>query len=659
MAMELSRIFTTPMHPPVLWGAGILAVALLVLFRKATVVCPDLALPWEGFFIEAPPQQDSRRIPPLWVWILAAAVMALGYAASQPIGPPDRSLPRLNVVLLEADVTSQSRELGGRRRLDRLRDALRQWSSGRPADDRFLLIRVGSRPTILGAELTPSQFAEALDQVQPGDAPADWDAALRLALTNLRGDHRVLALAAGQPYEHWDKWSARTGTAPPPLVYFREGASRPNTAIETVSVLDSPFKTDPRDFEVFICFRHFGAAPKRNATLLVNGKHLGDQEVPGGRDQVVVWSLPGKIREPGVLTIRLTPADDQPADDVARVVLPQRQPLRIGVSPSIARAMPTLQNLARAFPIELVDLAASSPGASEPLGLIIVPPPSGPDGHLPDCNAMVVGGAGAPVTVVPLGLDFDHPLCRDVTRLDVAEMPAWPAEDDSSGDVALHGATKGSPTSSSGRFLTLAWTTLERRYRRAHFAFDPFAYGPKFEVRAAALLLINAVEWLAPETVLPLSLTAGMPVPLGGIGPGPVSVQREAAEGRAAEDVASASETAMEIPGAALELAGIHQLLRAGRPAGRFAVNPASSPIVGEHGPAIEDLTTQSALTTPGRKPSPADFLWWGLGLALLALETLWFLWKTGRLQAMRRRRKAARSAARETEKAHRARSGI
>lgn len=653
---SFSWLSLTLTYPHALAMAVALAAIVLVLFRSATGRSPEVPLPWEGLFIEAPPRR-VRRVPPPSIWVLALATLALGVASGIPVGAPPQGRPRLHVILLEADVASQSREVGGRRRLDHSVDALRAWSSARPAIDRFLLIRVGAEPRVVGAGLSAAQLREAMERIVAGDAAADWPVAFRLALSHLRGSDRDLVVAAGEPRRRLADWSLRAGIVAPPAVFLRSGAGAPNTAVETVRVHRSPFRAEDHETDVLIRFRHFGAAPGRRATVEVNGKPMVEREVPAGQDQLVVWSLSRVIRESGVLTVRLSPPDGQPADDVARAVLPEGRPLRVGVSGVGPHARRVLERLAQAFRVELLDPAAGAPDAGGPPDLAVVASPGVPGASLPECNALVFGGSGPPVRATPLGPDPEHPLCRDVTRVDVAEVPAWPpAEEEQPTDVALHGALEDGP-GGAGRICPLVWTTSRERLRRAHFAFDPFAPGPRYQgFRAAAMLLINAIEWLTSENALPLASPAGTPVPLEGIGPGAVALLREA-EGRDPEEVLAVSSEALELPGPASELAGIYQLRRGGRPAGRFAVNAVAGPIEREAGPDLEAPGQATTAGTPSGAPAPADSRWWYLFLALLGLESLLVVLESGLLGKARRRRREAKVQAGAAASARRARA--
>ncbi|HID74542.1 MAG TPA: hypothetical protein EYP56_00930, partial [Planctomycetaceae bacterium] len=310
---------------PGLVTAGI----LLWLFWRSRRRGRPAVFPWRGLFIDNPPQ-SPRFPPPLWLVLLVLAVLALSTAASGPRWVrPAWQVQRL-VVVLESGVEALSREIEGRRRFDQLVQALRRIVASDYAKGRFILIEAGLRPRASDRWLTAGEFREALRRVEPTEAPTDWRAALDRAEIRAARQDATLVIAAGTPEQHYQRWRAETGLPERPRVFVRAGRAAPNVGIESIAVFQSPFACTTETVEVHVRVRAFDHSQVRRVRLALDDQPFGEGRVETSISQFQARTLvlPGLPRA-GVLSVRLEPRDDQPADDVARAVIPQPRRLRV------------------------------------------------------------------------------------------------------------------------------------------------------------------------------------------------------------------------------------------------------------------------------------------------------------------------------------------
>ncbi len=606
----------TFMTPLALVGGILVTGILLRLFRQSHRKAPPIDFPWKGLFFVNPPQASS--IPPFWLMVLLCALFLLTIAATQPIKYDTGNEPEYCVVLPETGLEAQSIEQGNRPRLDHLVDLLTQWAGKRPSRDRFLLISAGIQPSESNDWLSAAELARHLRMIEAVDGPTDWQTAFDRAEVHLGRTDGTLVVAAGTPETHHTAWLRKTMLDDRSHVYLRSGEPAPNAGVESISVFHSPFAESSNTLDVHVRLRAFGDEQTRRLVFRLNGNKL---ILPGGDSsgEIPIRITPGHpttipligIPESGRLEIKLMPPDDQPADDLARAVIPELKTIRVGLLHTALKVQAVLERLP-GFEVEVTqpDQVSSS------IDICIADARKISRADLPDKNCLIFAGEGRPVDAMLLGTDDHHPLCKGVGPPDFRSLQIWLPEVTDVNVAMLASQTFGG-TIPSGVARPALWTETHRGQRIVGFAFDPFRFDfDRF--RKVPILLANSLEWLSSLADKPLAVHLGAePDFLQDTHTLIWNAPADAAEGRAAEPN----------PIEALEKAGFYRALARERSQWHFAANAPTRPIVNEPGGPIQQATVVQTAPDRRDKRRSVDFWLWVGSLGLLALELfLYFL---------------------------------
>lgn len=607
--------------------AGIIAsVTAYILWRvckKMSRFFEELRFPWHGLFIEEKP--DKPRVPPVWLWILLGAVLLLGIAAALPRRKAESPAPKRHLILVSAGVESQSRELGISR-IERLKKMIQAYAQDQNPQDEFQVVAVGVQPRVTGPWIRSDQMQDTLAKVVTSDAVSNWQAAFDAAdqwLTSIPG---ILVIAAGDPAARYQRWLIDSQLPPRSCVYLRAGESASNVGITSVSVIHSPFQR-PEETLVLVRFEAFSASQQKvNLRLFFDGKQLDSGPIGSlPADQPATLPISG-FPGPGRLELIVDSREDaQPADNRAFAVIPPSQQLHIAVAQEDKRAFEILQRLALANLIQVHAVDPARPYDEDPPDIFIthVDPAGGdPPSRV---NTLLIGGTGSPVRAMPVGIEADHPIGQGLGDVDFRRVQAWRSQVVNA-DAAVVGAEVSDLDLPTGGTFPLVWTQSRGRCRQARFAFDPFAFSNYQQVRKVPILLANALEWLAPVSTLPASLTAGASLDLNGIGPGVLRLERSDS-GSDWQPVCDIQEDQGLIPPETLERAGLYRLRRGEQMVWEFAVNAAACPVVAEAG--AKEQQSYAAANQNQEMGMPWDKKFWMIGGGLILLETLVYLFSS------------------------------
>jgi len=577
--------------PAALWLLLSLPVIVLLHMlraRRISLIVSSTLL-WERTARELIVRLPVRRLERsllLVLQLLAAAVLALALARPAVVWPGRSGAL---VLVFDTSLSMQARDAapGGLTRLAAAgAEALALVErSGRGIP--VMIIAAGSVPrTVLEFSTEPAAIRRAVRRLVPTDAAADLEGAVRAAASvRLRGrPAQVVVFTDG------------AGPALPRVAYRLYGGSSANLAITRAAAS----RSEDRPL-LLVEVTNFGEAARR-ATLRVawpdGTAETAAVEIAGGRAASRVWAARGEgIADISILGGDILPGDDRVAVPIGTAALPRV----LLVTPG----NPFLESALSVLPSQRVEV--TSTGRAEAWGdydLIVLDRVTAPVlppgrylliGTFPDALPVEVGDPVTGPTV--LRTAAAHPLLRmvDLSGIRVEEAPVLRPR---AGQVLAEGS------------VPLLWVLDRPDLRVVLLPFDltrsDLPLHPAFP-----LLMANALEWLAPPTVV----TAGTAPVL----PAPTAARVDLVDPAGGQTAVAPRDGVLVLP--LLERAGQY-LLRAGDQTRRIIVTPATA--------TESDLRRRPA--APG--PAPAELglqereLWALLvGLALLLLLAEGALW--------------------------------
>ena len=610
-------------HPNVIWFAGVVAIILYLLCRKSHKHLKRVRFPWKELFIENKPKASVT--PPIWLWILLVALIFLATALSLPFNIKQDKGAKCYIVMVESGIESKSKEQGGVERMTLFKDALLRLADKANPSDQFLPIRVGVNPKVEDSWMKSNQFKKTIRNIESGDAQSDWKKAFSAIEHIVYNKNFVYVIVGGQPEKVYKEWINGSRLPEQDHLFIRKGRTVPNVGIEYIQVFKSPFSENLGDIEVFIQIRAYNGDESRKVVVSINNKQVGKANLSIKENDSKLIPIKG-LPEEGLLEVKLTPSDDQPYDDIAYAVIPTVDKIEVGViSSSPANLIKALSNISV---INVQELNQENINKNElPHILILEMDLINWDSSIPQCNRIFFSGPGsksAAMAVKPLQIKADHPLTKDLTHLDFNKIMAWPSEGSKKGAAILV-----TPINISGPIFPLVSSETSGRFRSAYFHFDAFSSIDFSRYRTIPVLIINALEWLAPYASLSSVVTAGTDYSLNGL-PGIITedIKLSKSPGKNIQFINISDDS---ISARKLEFAGIYSLTSGEKQLYRFAVNAKSSPVIKEKGLEETSIISSTVKDTREEQILPLDFVWWTIGLFLILLETMVYL-KSSRL---------------------------
>jgi hypothetical protein len=347
---------TLSQYAMLLAGTGALVVVFYLLkLRRRRVAVPFGKL-WEQVLMERQATsllQRLRRIVSLLIQL--ALLWLLVTALADPREEDTNQRGRDFVVLVDTSASMRARDVArGDGRIGEARAWLRDAIDRLGPHDRMMIVQMDAQVVPLTPMIDERPvLREALAQLRATDTEADFPRALRLAtdvLSEGREGHVVL-LSDGVLGE------ARDGLGPVDLGsarlhWVKIGHGGRNVAVSGFSVRRYPI--DRSACEVFLDVRNTGSRDERvELTLVGDGQELMVRRMSVPRGKSVSLTLPGQQAASRTLEARLALVgeacdddgdcpggrcsgdrrcilgDDQPADDRAYALLPERRPVKV------------------------------------------------------------------------------------------------------------------------------------------------------------------------------------------------------------------------------------------------------------------------------------------------------------------------------------------
>jgi hypothetical protein len=341
-------------------GAAVTALYILKL-RRRPITVPFSKL-WERILRDKEATSLFSRLKRIFSLILQLAILALlVFALGDPRTAIEVVKGRNVVVLIDTSASMQARDggpTGQKPRVDLAKDELRKIIRGLGASDRMLIASMDAVVT----PLTPmtgdvARLEQALDDVRPVDARADFPRALRYAADTLRGVKRseMVVISDGVLGEAKDGLGALKSNAcddenvPRPdgkwtcvgdarFSFVPVGSGKRNVAITEYSVRRYPL--DKSRYEVMIEVQNFGEKDEDIELRLLGDGVLVDLtklHLKSGEKLPRFYPNLGGASRQLEARINIAPPnpadppifDDMPADDHAYAVLPERRRTKV------------------------------------------------------------------------------------------------------------------------------------------------------------------------------------------------------------------------------------------------------------------------------------------------------------------------------------------
>jgi hypothetical protein len=383
-------------------GAALIVVFYILKLRRRAVPVPFSRI-WDSVLKDKQATElfsKLRRVLSLLLQLglLALLVLALG----DPKPKEDLREGRHLVLLIDASASMKAVDVKPTR-LTAAKAEAENIVRGLGASDRAIVVQMGSVPTPRSSMSGDrAELLQAIAQVTASDTHADLEAGLFFGRDSLRGlPHAELVVIGDGAYAKSALPAARVNLEGAEPRFVPIGKSRKNLSISEFSVRRYPL--DKARYEVMLEVANLDDEPV-DVELELSGDGVVVDVTrlklgPNERLPRYYQDLAGASR---TLTARITAAagaDEQPADDVAYALLPERRRARILlVSPGNTYLEATL------LLDEYLDVAQVAPGAPLPAGKFDVAIFDGVAPALPDnVGAALYLNPPAEGTPVPLG----------------------------------------------------------------------------------------------------------------------------------------------------------------------------------------------------------------------------------------------------------------
>lgn len=411
---------TIAQYAALLAGAGAIVVVFYLLkLRRRRVAVPFGKL-WEQVLMERQATsliQRLRRILSLLLQLLLLWLLVT--ALADPHDEEELARGKDLVVLVDTSASMRAKDVErGDGRIGEARAWVRKALTNLGPRDRMMIVQMDSQVVpltpMIGEKLV---LREGLDRLRASDTEADFPRALRLAtdvLSEGREGHIVL-LSDGVLGEARDQLG-EIDLGDVELHWVKIGQGGRNVAVSGFSVRRYPI--DRSTCEIFLEVRNTGSRDERaELTLVGDGQEMMVRRLSIPQGQSVSISLPSQQAASQTLEARLALVgdecqsddecpegrcsgdhrcvfgDDQPADDRAYALLPERRPIRVlAVSAgnlylSAALLLDEYLDVAEMTPEEYVTWLGEDrePGGEMPYEVVVfdgVAPPPPPEGHL-------------------------------------------------------------------------------------------------------------------------------------------------------------------------------------------------------------------------------------------------------------------------------------
>lgn len=451
---------TIAQYAMILAGAGALVVVFYLLKLRRRRVAVPFAKLWEQVLMEKQATsllQRLRRVLSLLLQLLLLWLLVT--ALADPREEEETREGRDMVVLVDTSASMRAKDVDrGDGRIGEARAWLRRAIDNLGTQDRMMIVQMDAQVV----PLTPMVddrlvLKRGIGRLRASDTEADFPRALRLATDVLEPgrEGHVILLSDGRLGEPRDQLGP-VDLAGAQLHWVKIGRGGRNVAVSGFSVRRYPI--DRSTCEIFLEVRNTGGQDERaELTLVGDGQELMVRRLTVPQGQSVSLTLPGQQAASRTIEARLSlvegqcqddedcdqgrcsgdgrcvRGDDQPADDRAYALLPERRPIRVlAVSPgnlylAAALLLDEYLDVTEMSPEEYQDWLAGSPERGDELPYEVVifdglAPPPPPSGHL---IYLGVEGEEPPVEIrdeVSGGIWFDntqsrreHPILRYVS----------------------------------------------------------------------------------------------------------------------------------------------------------------------------------------------------------------------------------------------------
>jgi hypothetical protein len=307
--------------------------------RRPRIVVPSTLL-WRRALDEMEatvPFKRLRRNLLLLLQLLALAAIVL--ALARPALNSTALASGSTVIIIDATASMGARDENGGRasRLDRAKQLAREMIAGLGDGRRAALVEASSKSVVRSPLISDvAALAAALDQVEQTDAAGDTAEATILArqIVKSEPDPSIVLIGDGSGAA-----SEQIEAGSIPMRFVRVGTRSNNVGIVAMNSRRLPDGSQ----ELFASIANFGDSVRTfGLELKIDGKlvdaktvSVGARSGSGDDDSLpdrkaVTWNaLP---RSGGLAEVRLDVEDDLPADNVAYAIIPDSQPLRVGVA---------------------------------------------------------------------------------------------------------------------------------------------------------------------------------------------------------------------------------------------------------------------------------------------------------------------------------------
>ena len=403
---------------PWAWLAALLAIPILLLYmlrlQRPRVRVPSLLL-WEAVLADRYANRPWQRLRRNWLLVLQLlSLFALVAALARPAVPAPLTVRGRLIVLLDASASMQASTASGATRFAAALHELRHLDEGLASGTNFALILVDAQPRLVLRDGDGPAFRRALDRLEPGAGPADWESAAAL-VAGLATASDTLTLVVSDA-----ALAAPLPPLPGEVRLLTVGEPTPNVGLVALALR----RSGTGQQALVRLLNASSASAQRTLALYLDGTLWQQRELTLSAEADLSLTF-DELPAAAWVEARLTPADALPLDDRAWVSM---APAQGGSVLLVTPGQPFLLQALRLLPGKLqVDVATSlEPAQGGAYDLLVTDGPI--TGTLPLGNLWAIapgpgtpcGTPGAPYTVTGLIRgDWTHPLLAHVDWRDV------------------------------------------------------------------------------------------------------------------------------------------------------------------------------------------------------------------------------------------------
>lgn len=302
-------------------AAFIILLYLLKIRRREVRVPAIFLFPRITTDVRANALWQRLRFNWLMVLQLLAAFLLL-IALARPMARGEGLLGKTVVFVLDASASMKATDVKPHRFAEGKRRILRHLNGLRASDQVALIVATGEPRIVAPLSDNHQRLRQALETLQPTDAPADVGSALRLAaaLISHRQRAQIVLVSDGAFSEVTDFSPGKAK-----LIYEVVGGSDRNAGFVTLDA-----QRQGNRLMLFAILRNFSHQPMRGTlSVFADGRLVGAKELtlPAGKLHGETLLLPSSVRRAALKWE--CPEDVLPSDDEVQWVGSGRQPIRV------------------------------------------------------------------------------------------------------------------------------------------------------------------------------------------------------------------------------------------------------------------------------------------------------------------------------------------